>query len=297
MPIYDYQREVYDELRETYMDFRSEDWKHLPLRPVWHSLIVASSGTGKNHLVRQLSEEFRVPLLTLSAANWILQGCSERAGIPTWRLILRKLATWHQGIIFVDEACKLSDNSTWTTFLRTELFSLLDLKIPDGLKTEEEEEGDILSRSRAEIARQAAEKVLRDRVFLVAAGAFQGFWENDRSCAIGFGREFPEPTRVLSKNELAQWLPRELTNRFRHILTISPPDRQGYIDMLSVAAGQMPSSLRASFLQIGLSDIDRALTERQGARFVESVLMRAIRRERQQSEKATLFPPPEEVQP
>lgn len=283
MPILPYQARVFEELREHYLDFRDGPWRELALRPRWATLTVGPTGTGKTHLARALAEEFSVPLLVVSGANWVLMGCSDRAGEPTLRLVAQALLTDPKTILFIDEVDKLADNCPWTTYLRTEMFLLLDRRFPDGLKMDgnDNDGSDVFFRGQAT-------KILANQTYILGAGAFQSLWEQ-RNTLSGFGRDNgSDPITVPSSAVLAQNLPRELVNRFGAIQALPRPSYEDYRQMIQTVAGTLPEELKETYLAIGLAGCREALENAWGARYVERVLVQVLRLKRQAQSPAEI---------
>ena len=248
------------------------DRKALPIRPRFNSLVIGPSGSGKTFLAKAVADALNVPLLVLTVADWILLSCRDRGGKITWHVIVEFLHR-HRGkegvLIFCDEVQHACGDCAWERFLRVELFSLLDLKIPQGLEVEVEEKGGDEITLKGDSLRPI-EEMLQRKVFLVGAGAFQEIWE-ERGNRIGFrdaGREMMPTSSNLTKT-----LPTELINRFRlDLLTLKPLLLADYEQMLEVAAEKLAPNLRAHFLKLGRQRLPEVHRLRQGSRFLEELL-------------------------
>lgn len=259
----------------------------LPIRPRTATLIIGASGTGKSHLARAIAKELGAAFLKLSVSDWVLLGCSQRGAETTWPMIyrfLRRNAGAEGLVIFLDEVDKISGTGTWETFLRTEVFALLDLQIPVGIRESDndDDEDDESSSKRAKSdGFNVASRTLRTKTLILAAGAFQHIWENQAKPALGFG----EPCRggdAPSLNDLAATLPRELVNRFRSDIVILPQlAAVDYEKMLAFIGDRIPPYLRSTFIRMGKDRLPHAVKYRQGCRFVEELLLDVIIAERE----------------
>jgi len=275
--LFSYQREPFCELLRNARAFaNTHQWNDLPVQPRWHSLVIGPTGTGKSHLAKSLSRTLGRPLLALTTSNWILLGCSDRGGRQTWR----QIAQWLVGhdsntILFLDEIDKVAGSDTWSRHLQSEVFDLLDGRIPPEIIVPE---GDANSPALDEDLLCTR---LRSNTFIVSAAAFQEIWSERSSKIAGFGAESLSPPPSL--RELHKFLPQELLNRFSsRLIPLRQLRRPDYEEMLAEVALRLPAQLRCPFLDLGHQRLEIALEDQKGSRFPEEIL----------SETLALLPPP-----
>jgi DNA polymerase III delta prime subunit len=239
-------------------------------------LLLGPTGTGKTFLAKEIAREMQVPLLTVSVSDWIVLGGVTRGSSVTWPNIvdfIKKNRNKKGVIIFIDELDKCYHDSNWNTFLRSEIFSLCDSRIPLGLNdldNDETEDANI-----DEIASFLAYKTM-----IIGGAAFQGIWEEQSASTLGF---IPAPV-VSAQPELHQlvkYLPRELVNRFSsEIFSLPILKRCDYQSMIEAMAEGISDVWRKKFLELGLSRLDQAVRDKKGARYPEEILLAAIVEER-----------------
>ena len=268
--ILEHQKEAFDELIAIGHACISLLRDHLPISLRFNTMLVGPSGSGKSHLARIVAAELGIPFLPITVTSWILLGSADRAGVRTWQMILsflNKNANAPGVMIFLDEIDKLADcNTSWDIHLKCEVFNLLDLQIPSGVKddTDDEINDDYVSK---------AQKKLSNRTFIMAAGAFQHIWEARARTKVGFHSQ-PASSPRIDLNILAKTLPREVTNRFRSKVIILPQLTEAdYHRMLQLTAPRLPTFVQQTFLLMGERRIPGALNCHQGCRFVEELLL------------------------
>jgi hypothetical protein len=177
------------------------------------------------------------------------------------------------GIIFVDEIDKIAQaksGNEWSQFLRCEIMSLLDGRMPLGMDDNEWDE-DLFSNSAiAKPTPSQLQQSLNDRFFVVAAGAFQEAWEHHAKPAIGF-----EPLQASTKGFIlkTEAIERELLNRFRRHLIhvdVTPAD---YQQMIKTVAKQLPKDQAENFRKLAQQRLSKAIDEMRGVRFLEELLL------------------------
>jgi len=239
-------------------------------------LLIGPSGCGKTFLAEALATEMQVPSLTISVSDWILLGCSNRGGAATWPVIVDFIERSKQeqgAIIFIDEIDKCYHNTSWNTFLRSEIFSLCDRRVQKNMN---DLDGDRIPEARIEEVRE----FLENKTMILAGAAFQDLWEDKARPSMGF-----LPSTVTNEvpelQDLVKTLPRELVNRFSsEMFVMFDLIAEDYRQMLESSAGQVAETWRKRFLELGLSRIDQAVRHKKGARFIEEVLFSAIVEER-----------------
>lgn len=268
--VYPHQQDAFDGLLSTARVFFSRSWRRLPIAPRFTRLIVGPTGSGKTHLVRRLSEKLGLPMMELSASNWILLGCSQRGANPTWPELAQFCFGHRRGLIFVDELDKLHGKSDWQTHLRVEIFSLLDQRIPANV-----EPPTCVFEGRK--ALRLATARLRRAFFVVGAGAFQELWEKREAAPIGFHDTALNVADKVEQGQLSAVVPREIVNRFvSPILTLQPLKEADYRRMLDVVSKQLPFALRHSVRRRGEMQLRHAVSNRLGCRWIEELLLQAL---------------------
>lgn len=268
-----HQRAAYESLLEVGSACFAMARQELGILPRTNTLLVGPTGSGKTFLAQKVAAELGVPFYGLSISDWMPLGTTHRGAAQTWPSICNFLIRNHDQtgvVIFVDELCKLG-TSSWDTYVKVELFRLLDLSISTDLLDEFEEKF-------SDEDRANALDVLRNRAYLIGGGAFQDIWES-AGPSIGFSGTSHPPE--LSLGRLARMLPRELVNRFRSsVITLPFLDIADYSAMLENSIGTIPAYLRNRFGQLGRERIVEASRQQQGVRFLEELMLDTIIAER-----------------
>jgi hypothetical protein len=248
----------------------------LSIRP--NVCLLGPSGVGKTHLARAIGTLMDVPTYYVNVSTWAVLGSSHRGASHTWPCIfqfLENCANKQGAIVIVDEIDKVGDNTSWTTYLRSEVFDLLDWRIPKNLA---DADGDMIAESRI----IAAEEVLRKKAMIIGVGAFQSIWEIQRKEMIGF-LPGQSDLHAPDSNDLSKTLPRELVNRFgSNILTIPPLARADYLLILDSLLDRMPEFWRERFAVVARERIDDAVRMQLGTRYFEEVLLSTLVKERRE---------------
>ncbi len=273
-----HQKKVFECLLETAEILFEGQWRPLAVRPRFSRLLVGPSGIGKSHVARAVADELGLPILNQEATNWIPLGASERAAKQTWSDVLVFLRNNERGIIFLDELDKLvrqdnQQNCTWLHFVRVEIFGLLDRRIPESLlmNNEEGHEGE------AELLRER----LRNGFMIIAAGAFQDYWDTCGKPLVGFKADAPEADAEMDHKTAATYVATEIINRLEGpILALRPLDLEDYRIMLDQMVAQLPASLGREAREIGTAELASAVESGLGVRWLEQIVYRALARQR-----------------
>jgi hypothetical protein len=275
--LFPYQEKAFAELISTACVLFNGRWRELAIKPRFNLLVVGGTGLGKTQLVRHVGKTLGIPIYEVSTATWMLTGVSGRGAAPTWPSLVRFLLDHRLGLIFLDEIDKIVGEWEWTRYLRTEIFSLLDRTVPANLiLRSEDSEHEPLSEARENnipFSRELVELRLQHGMLIVAAGAFQHFWERTDARSIGFGSQHVEPLKSADVGALAEFLPRELVNRFRaKVILLGPLRLKDYLSILQHSVSRLPPDLQEGFLERGFDTALRAYETRLGVRWVEELI-------------------------
>lgn len=271
-----HQRDAFNHLNAVARVCFSVNRESLPVKLRTNCLIIGPSGSGKTYLARAVAEEMEVPFLSISISDWMLIGGTKRGALATWPGIydfLCKCKNKGGAIIFIDEIDKLNNSSSYVSFLLTELYSLLDYRIPWNLA---DSEGDSIATSLI----AEAQDILSTKTLLLAGGAFQHIWDTHIRPTMGF-LNTEDPDELPDLLDLSTTLPRELVSRFRSRLTVLPRlVETDYHQMLEIVARKVPDVWRSRFHQLGHERISSACRLQQGPRFLEELMLDTILQER-----------------
>lgn len=283
-----HQTEAFDRLCAVGRAVIHTNRSDLPIKLRPSIFVTGPSGSGKSYLARAVAESLGVPCFSVSVSEWILLSATRRA-TSTWPELCRFLASTsaREGcVIFVDELDKLrgrdgygSGGCEWTTFLLTEIFTLLDLRVPEMIIGDSD--GDDDDRYLHEFTRRQAAKILRTKTLIIGAGAFQEIWAT-KNPQIGFGSSSSESI-MPDLNSLAKYVPEELIRRFSSQLVVLRPLREhDYHAMLATITPQLPTHWRNRFVTMGRARIPEAARQFQGPRFFEELLLEVVVSTRQE---------------
>lgn len=276
--IFPYQEAAYRQLRATAETFFRGWWKDLPLRPRFNRLVVGPTGTGKTHIARQLAEDLAVPYFEVCITNWIPMGAAERGARPTWLDIADFCHANQQGILCVDELDKCGQSSPWMTYLRVEVFSLLDKRFPGNLDWRPRGDDDFEDCDKK--IRASVEQRLRDCFLVIAAGAFQNLWRARRA-PVGFHSRPAAPFDTITHRAMGEVVPAEILNRFvPPVIAIKPLSKDDYRAILGSLCRRLPKAKRSQLRALAARSIDDAVADQLGARWAEKLLLELATRSR-----------------
>lgn len=242
-------------------------------------------------LATELGEE--VALLRINATGWMPSGAHNRAVSETLSIIIEHIHSHPRTILFVDEIDKLRYETPWNSYIRGELFELLDGRLPTGAKgisdggLETDDEGTLTPSQASSVT-----KKLRFQTFIVGAGAFQDYYETTECGQIGFHPRphTPPALRGQTAEIIAKKLPRELVNRFNSSVLLVPPLEPSHYHLIAEQAEKsLPAWIQAAFRDAASRRVQQAIAARSGCRFIEEALADAL--------KCTKSPIPETTEP
>jgi len=239
-------------------------------------LLLGPTGTGKTFLAKAIAREMQMPFLSVSVSDWIIVGGTNRGSSVTWSNIvqfIQKNRKSRGAIIFIDELDKCYHDSNWNSFLRSEIFSLCDARIPLGLNDMDEDDP-------TELSIDEAESFLSHKTMIIGGAAFQGIWEEQSAPKLGFNPDLNQGESP-ELSDLVKYLPRELINRFSsEIFALPNLAETDYRVMIETMAEKIPDIWRERFRELGIGRLDQAVRHQKGVRYAEEILMAAIVAER-----------------
>lgn len=259
----------------------------LPILPRCHSLLLGPSGSGKTHLAKEIARRIGLPCLTINVGTWTL--IANKSEPWTWTTIVDWLATIQTGgVIVVDEIDKLCNSHgsggggsyEYTSFLRLEAHELLDGTIPVSVKMPARADFDGFEIPWTEPLspwdRDELSKLLRERVMIIACGAWQNAWKSNTR-QLGFSNgpaPLPEPP---SAAQISSSIDAELRQRFRDEVSFLPPMMPSdYVAVAQALVQKLPYNVRKEWREHLGAAIQRAIDGALGMRVFEELLLKAI---------------------
>lgn len=253
----------------------------LPVRLRTHSLLIAPSGSGKSHVARSLGGRLGgLPTLVINVSSWVVLSAKNEPW--TYTVICQWLDSLQEkgGILVLDEICALDRRSDWITYIRLEVHDLLDGIIPIAARLPSPPTEDLWEDPTNEppesIRREVLAKRLRERVFIVGAGAWQHAWRsNSRQIGFGSATAALEPP---SREQILESIEPELRQRFRNEVGWLPP--MAYSDYVKVSANIAnrisDPRIRSAWNRLAGPAIEEAVADGLGMRAFEELMLSAL---------------------
>ncbi|MDD5198222.1 MAG: AAA family ATPase [Terrimicrobiaceae bacterium] len=282
MKIFDHQSAAYQELLIRAQTYFAGHWRHLPIKTRWHSLIIGPTGGGKSALGTILAAETGAALLRINVTGWMPSGAHNRAVAETISTIIEHIHSHPKSILFLDEIDKVGYETPWNSYIRGELFEILDGVFPVGAKGTEDSSLAVDDQGTLSLSQRntLAEK-LCTTTFVIGAGTFQDFYEaQGGSGQIGFQPEHQTLLQSFGPTPeiIAKKLPREVVNRFNSSLLLIPQLDPSHYKLIAHQAEQsLPSWIQPAFREAASVRLTQAIAARSGCRFVEEALSDALK--------------------
>lgn len=293
----EHQREAVAEITARGKAFFSGRWRGLNLMCRWHTLLVGGTGTGKSTLANLVAQACSAVPIRIATPGYMPCGAHNRGVRETIMIIAEHVATNPRTLLILDELEKLSGLAgggrgagggnvadAWQTYIRGELQELTDGRWPAGLNLMNLDVPDIITLDKL------TEK-LRETVFILGIGTFQGVLDSASRRTIGFSgtSENPEGTKAISNETVAEYLGRELGNRFHTgIVRLPELGADDYQRIAKEAELKLPEDLREPFRREVAIRIPDAITNKKSVRFLEEALSAVLIRMPEPEESPTI---------
>jgi|GEM_PF-4958397 len=280
-----HQKEAANEITARAKAFYSGRWRGLGLSCRWHTLLVGGTGVGKSTLAHIVAQACSAVPIRIATPSYMPCGAHNRGVRETIMIIAEHIANNPRTLLILDELEKLSGGiggsrgaggavgggnvtDTWQTYIRGELQELTDGRWPAGLNLMNLDTPDIITLDKL------TEK-LRETVFILGIGTFQGVLDSASRRTIGFSgtSENQEGTQAISNDTVVEYLGRELGNRFHSSIVRLPElGADDYHRIAAEAEVKLPEDLREPFRREVASRIPDAITNKKSVRFLEEAL-------------------------
>jgi hypothetical protein len=181
-----------------------------------------------------------------------------------------------QGIICLDEVDKLGQPTAWMTYLRVEMFCLLDRRCPANLRWRPEDAR--LDEDSDEDARAKVEMRLEGQMLIVGAGAFQDLWDVQRD-SVGFHakRGISASSRTLTHKRMSEVIPVEILNRFvPPVLAMPRLQESDYLAILKALSRGLIVQERPRLRRLAQRSLAAACEQGLGSRWAEQLLLELV---------------------
>ena len=286
----EHQRGALAEITARARAFFRGGWHDLPIQPRWPTLIVGPTGTGKTTLAAMAAEAVGASILRVSAPSWMPAGAHNRSTRETIAVIAEHVAGHDKTILVADELDKIisgpggatrggggggggmDGGSPWQSYVRNEIYDLLDSRWPTGLADPDTIDDD------DKISLQALTKKLKQSVYIVGCGTFQDYYDSAAGRrSMGFAAQVDHEIDQISAEIVAEKLPRELANRFNGKLIrlpeLTPND---YHRIAEEATNKLPARMRDTYRIEVARLIPEAIAAKKGIRFLEEAMLQVL---------------------
>jgi len=250
----------------------------LPIQPRTASLLAGPSGNGKSFIALELGRRLSLPVLRINVSSWVV--LSARNEPWTFSSIVQWVNSLQggSGILVLDEADKLQGTGEWVSCIRHEAHDLLDGVIPLATKmpTAPADEPWGMPDPPMFVERALLEKRLRERVFILACGAWQSAWRgNSRKLGFSLVESAVEPPTC---EQILQSIEPELRQRFRHEVCWLPPMTRSDYHAVSVGIADRIRNPRArrAWNRLAGNAIEQALAAGLGMRVFEELMLSVL---------------------
>lgn len=281
-----HQQEALNEITARAKAYFAGNWRSLPIRPRWHSLVCGPTGVGKTALAVLAAESVGASLLRISAPGWMPAGAHQRGTRESITVIAEHLARHDRTLLVIDEMDKLVDggsavgsggsstggSDSWRGYIRGEIYDLTDGRWPSGLKPPDDEDCN-------EIPIDFLTNKLQENVFILGIGTFQAWYDHASSHRpMGFGAEIDASLPHITADVVADRIPRELANRFNSdLIKLSGLQPEDYQRIAREAEEKLPVHLQRPFRAEVHKRLQGAIESQKGVRFLEECVMQILK--------------------
>jgi SpoVK/Ycf46/Vps4 family AAA+-type ATPase len=255
----------------------------LPVRPRTHTLIAGPSGSGKSTIALEIGRMLSIPTLVINVSSWVVLSAKNEP----WTF--SEICSWLDangsagGILILDEIDKLTSegDSSWLGHIILEVHDLLDGIIPLAARLPNQPATDVWECAPSSIpddqVRTMLSARLRNKVYILGAGAWQSAWTGMAKRKIGFGRDVPAPG-LPSARQILEMMKPELRQRFRDTICWLPPmTGEDYHTVSARIEAELPEQLmRKIWNRLAGPMIERAMDGGLGMRVFEELMLTVL---------------------
>ncbi len=256
------------------------EFTNLPIRPRTHSLVIGPSGSGKSFIAQEIGRRLNLPVLLINVSSWVVLSAKNEpwttSSICSWLDSIGNIG----GILIFDELDKIHEGGEWMSYIRNELHDLLDGVIPHAARMPNQPTEDLWESTpnieSQRLTRTMLTSRLRNKVFVIACGAFQTAWTSI-SRKIGFEIENEYSERPSRLQILASINP-EVRQRFRdNACWLEPMKLKDFQGLSTRIADELPSpAMRRSWHRLAKPAIERAVAGGLGMRIFEELMLSVL---------------------